>query len=111
MIVEHPLKINALVNPRCEIDNLSVLTKILSRRQHSGQQKRRVYGRDFALPTSLPGGGVQPMIKPPGLMLGAFGKKTQGQAYPFTGFFSLQPIALSGYAQRSKSETCTGNAG
>src|SRR5688572_19044430 len=74
---QHPRKIDALINQRCETHDLRILTKALSCGKHAAKQQRRIDRRDLALPSSFAGFPVYEVVEPATLMWRAFGVKAQ----------------------------------
>jgi hypothetical protein len=68
MTVEHPAKVDAAIYPAGESAYLPIVTKTLSDCKDSGEQQRGINRRDFAVPASLAGFRVEPVIKPATLL-------------------------------------------
>src|SRR5262245_8316819 len=71
LAVEHPAKVDAVVNTRCPLDDFPIVAKALTDGENAGQQKRRIDRRDLRIPASLTGLCVQPVIEPAALLEGA----------------------------------------
>src|SRR5678816_1927460 len=74
--VEHPAKVDTVINASGALDDFSIVAKALTHGKDAGQQQCRVNRRDFAVPASLAGLRVEPMIKPAALIKGARVKET-----------------------------------
>ncbi len=83
MAVEHPAKVDALVDPACQSHDLLIVAKTLTDGENTCEQQRRIDRRDFAVPTSLAGLGIEPMIEPTMLLIGARVEEAQRVARAF----------------------------
>src|SRR6478736_850347 len=98
--VEHPREINALVDQSREPHDLTIIMKALPRSQDTREQQRRVYRRDFAIPSSLACSRVEPVIKPPALFVRSLGKKMKSTADSFARVILVDPSSLVSYRKR-----------
>src|SRR6185503_744880 len=64
MTVLHPRKIDIFIDSGCESDYLLIVSKELTRSQYATQQQRGIDRRDFAVPFSLAGACIHPVIEP-----------------------------------------------
>src|SRR6185503_1244897 len=101
MAVEHPAKIDAPVDPICEPDDFHILTKALPDRKNARNQQRCVDRRDFAVPTTLTGFRIQPVIEPAALMKGPRIKESKRVACALECLLLLNPVATDCDAEPS----------
>src|SRR4030095_14411619 len=111
MPVLHPLKINVLVDLRCESHYLFIVSKKLPRCEYAAEQQRRVDRRDLAIPSSGTGARVHPVIEPAVFAGSSFCEKAKGCARTIASCLGLDPTAGGRDAQRCKTESGSGDAG
>lgn len=105
MTVEHPAKVNAVINPGREPDDLRIAREALLDRENSGQQQRGIDRRDLAVPAAVAGLCVEPVIEPTALLKRTRIEEAQGVARAFDCAAACNPIAFRGDAKSGEAET------
>src|SRR5262249_20846405 len=106
--VQHPSEINALVDLCRQGNDLRVVGELRSHRQNAREQERSVYRRNLALPSTLAGIKVHPVIEPPVYILRAVQEEAERHSQPPPRLVAKNPMSIRGDAQRS--ETKSGGA-
>src|SRR5215213_436303 len=96
MTVEHPAKVDAIVNASGALNDFAIVAKALAHGENACQQKRRVDRRDFAVPTSLTCFRVHPVIEPAALIESSRIEKAKCVACAFEGFSPRDPTTIRG---------------
>jgi hypothetical protein len=104
--VEHPFEINSLVDSVGEINDFGIGAKILTRCQYPCQQEGGIDGGYFAIPSSLSGFRVQPMIEPSALLKSFLRKKAKCVTRSFHSLLRSYPLSLGGNAKSGQTKTC-----
>src|SRR4051794_12517174 len=99
MTVQHPAKVDALVDASGEADDFLIAAKALADGENAGKQECRVDRRDFAVPAPLSCFRVHPMIKPAALMKSTRVKEAQSIASAFECFGFGDPATIGGDAE------------
>src|SRR5262249_42286160 len=102
--IQHPSKINALVDLGSERDDLGVGVELCSRGENPGQQKRGVNRGNLALPSALAGLQVHPMIEPAVHVFGAAPEKTKRGSQPRLRIVVSDPFSVGADAQRRETK-------
>ena len=107
--VEHPLKIDAVVNFRRQPDNLFILGKALPHRQNAAKQQCRIDRRQLGFPDALTRMLIDKMIKPAVFGFLAVGKKLERRPRPFPGLITGHPASLRADAVTTERKSRSGN--
>ena len=100
MAVEHPAKVDAVVNASGALHDFAIVAKTLAYGEDACEQKRRIDRRDFTIPASLASLCVQPVIKPAALMKSARVEEAERIACAFESFGFGDPASVSRDAER-----------
>ena len=69
MTVEHPAKVDAAVDPAGEANDFLIVAETLAYSENAREQNGSVDRGDFAIPTSLAGLRIKPVIEPAVLLV------------------------------------------
>src|SRR5258707_1082768 len=94
MPVNHPTKVDAVIDQRGHPADFPIVAKALTRREHATEQQCRIYGRDFAVPSTSSGFCIQPVIEPSMFLKSFSSKESQCITRALTCLSGRDPLAL-----------------
>ncbi len=100
MAVQHPPKIDAPVDLVRQPRDFRVAGKTLPHREDARKQQRGVDRRDLAVPTSLPGLDIDPVIEPTALVKRPVGEEAQSISRALHRMRRFDPAPIDGDAER-----------
>lgn len=110
MAVEHPAKIDSLIDLACESYNFPIVAKTLARGENARKQECGVDGGDFTVPSPFAGFRIHPVVKPTALLKRASIKESQCVTRALERLGFLDPFSFCRNTDCREAEPCGGNA-
>src|SRR5579864_2731865 len=103
--VQHPWKVDSIIDLLGKLRDFRVLGKISRRRQGPAKKERSVHRRNFAIPFALAIRHLHPVIKPAVLMEGSIGEELQSSSNALSSLVARNPPVFGSDADRSQSKS------